>query len=323
MTVVLIDARNALYRFGYTFIGFQSSEGVKTGAIYGLFNVLLRLKKKYPDAKFVMVWDGAGKGWRYNVFPEYKANRKKTKSPEVLAVLEQIPTVQRLTNLIGIPQICVPRMEADDIIGLLTVRCLKNKWKPVVYSSDKDFMQLMHMGVKVIRDVDKTNKLAAESARTVRKKFGCEPEFLLRVRAIAGDKSDGIPNPVPGIGPMKAAKLVEAGLDPSSPIPIATLGRSEIEDFPGAAALLQKWGYVHRNYRIMQILTSVNHPELEPADQHFTKLDVTRVALALKAEYKSRGKAAYHKFVTVLQELEMADALASRHQLWRLQRPTP
>lgn len=324
MTVILIDGKNALYRFGYTFMGFQSSEGVKTGAIYGLFNVLLRLKKKYPDAKFVMVWDGAGKGWRYNVFPEYKANRKKTKSPEVLAVLEQIPTVQRLTNLLGIPAICVPRMEADDIIGLLAVRCLKNDWKPVVYSSDKDFMQLMHMGVKVIRDVDKTNKLAAESIRTVKAKFGCTPEFILKIRAIAGDKSDGIPNPVPGIGPMKAARIVEAGVDPSQsdfhghyrPQGVAAILGPMIE------SLHQEWDSVHRNYRIMSILTSVHHPEVGAADRHFLRLDLSRVMRELKAAYKSRGKVALRKFVSVLQELEMTDALASRHELWRLQRPT-
>ncbi len=312
MTVVLIDAKNALYRFGYSFAGLQSSSGVKTGAIFGLFQVLLRLKKKYPDARFVMVWDGPGKGWRYKLFPQYKGNRKKEKSPEIMAVLEQIPTVERLTELIGIPQICIPRMEADDIIGLLAMRCLKRGWKPVVYSSDKDFMQLMHRGVKVIRDVDKTNKLAPESERSVMAKFGCSPEMVLQVRAIAGDKSDGIPNPVPGIGPKKASKLIEAGLCPSD----------EVNTLPikGAEELQAKWEHVHRNYRIMSILTSTRH-ELEPEDGLTTRLGVLRVVMALRGRCKP-SKVRYRQFVAVLQELEMADALASRHELWRLQRYT-
>ena len=84
MTLILIDAKNAVYRFGYAMSRLHSSEGVPTGAIYGFLNMLLRLKKKYPDGRFIIAWDGQGykqNGWRRKIFPGYKASRGGGKSP--------------------------------------------------------------------------------------------------------------------------------------------------------------------------------------------------------------------------------------------------
>ena len=60
MRLVIIDAKNALFRFGYAHLTLQASDGRPTGAVYGILGLLLRLKEKYPDARFVMAWDGKG-----------------------------------------------------------------------------------------------------------------------------------------------------------------------------------------------------------------------------------------------------------------------
>lgn len=315
MTVVLVDAKNALFRFGFAYAALQAVDGTKTGAIYGLLNCLLRLKKKYKDAKFVMVWDGEGKGWRYKLFPAYKGNRKKGVGLpiEVAEILNQIDLVKELTAQLGILQVEVPRLEADDLIALLAVRCLQQEITPVVYSSDKDFMQLMRRGVVVIRDVDKKNKLAPESTRTVEAKFGCSLKDILKVRAIAGDTSDGIPNPVRGIGAKTAAKLIAAGLDPSS----GCMSPAQVEVAP--VKLVEVWGSVHVNYQIMRLVTSPKSERLSPGQRRTVKGILAEVISRVQGPRLYRGHDTYQKFIAALAGLEMVDALDRRYELWRLQ----
>jgi DNA polymerase-1 len=291
--VILIDARNALYRFGFVNRTLQSSKGVKTGAVYGLLNCLLRLKRKYRDSWFVMVWDGTGKTWRHELFPGYKGNRPGTKSPEVLAVLEQIPIVKELTTMLGVPQVEVDNMEADDAIGILATQCVRQNWTPVVYSSDKDFLQLMPKGVLVIRDVDKTNRLLPETERTVYQMFGCYSANVLKVRALCGDPSDGIPNIKRGIGIKTAVKLINAGFDPSLPPPP---GDKEKE-------------IAYRNYKLMQIATEKGNLLHKAVGEVFrTRRDLRHSLRDVTAR---------------LGELDMVTALENRHELWKLQNCSP
>jgi DNA polymerase-1 len=309
MKVILIDANNCCYRYGYTHLGLQSSEGVKTGAIYGLINALLRLKKRYPDAKFVCAWDGLGKCWRYGLFPEYKANRRKKKdTPEKKAIKEQFPVVEQMTRQLGIPQVKIDCMEADDMIGLLAMWCIKKGWQPIIYSSDQDFMQLMRKGVWVIRGVDKNDKLAVETVASVKKKFGCKPSQLLKVRALAGDKSDGIPNPVRGLGTKTATKLINAGIDPSkAAVPIGC------PDKLGCA-----WSIAVRNYRIMKIITSVDSENLYPEETvNAVTSALRRVMYALRRE--ATPKEGYLQMLTALRGLELERAIENRSLLARLQ----
>jgi 5'-3' exonuclease len=313
MHVILLDANNLMYRFGYAHMGLQSSDGVKTGAIHGLINCLLRLKRRYPDSRFVLVWDGAGKCWRYDIFPEYKGNRKGD-TPEKRAIKEQFPVVEKMTRQLGIPQVRVDNMEADDMIGLLAMRCIKRGWQPIIYSGDQDFMQLMRRGVWVIRGVDKNDKLAVETVASVKRKFGCKPSQLLKVRALAGDSSDGIPNPVRGLGPKTATKLVNAGIDPHTRH-VIQVGCPE--------ALKNAWDAAVRNYTIMKIITRDDSEYLYPEE---TVEAVTAVLRSTMGELgRGPGKDAkkgYHQMLAALRELELEQAIGNRASLARLQHLT-
>lgn len=298
MTLVIVDGSNALYRFGFAHLNLRARDGTATGAVYGILGLLPRLKKLYPDAIFVMVWEGAGKSWRHRFWDGYKANRPKQKSEDAKIVLSQKPMVEEICGMMGIPQLSVPEMEADDLIGLVAFALCK-KHPVIVYSSDKDFLQLMNFGIRVIRDVKKEKKLDVETERTIEQDFGCCSGDVLMVRAIAGDKSDGIPNPVYGIGPKKAAGYLRTGEWPES--------------------LITNWQTVQRNYRLMRILTSVRSRELSGQQQMEVHGCIAKVMdLAMARRCPSCG--GYEQWIRLLGQYDLQEALEDRQVLWRIQK---
>lgn len=322
MHVILIDAKNAMFRFGFVHPRLTAPSGELTGAVYGLTGLLPRLKKKYPESRFVMVWDGEGPTWRHSYWEGYKANRKPSTDPTFESVrkgvLRQIPGVKKTTALLGIPQLEVPGVEADDLIGILAMSCLAQKCVPVIYSSDKDFLQLMHMGVTVIRcGVD------PETPQSVFERFGCKPEDVLKVRALAGDSSDGIPPACKGVGEKTAAKYVAAGIDPSSTSlcaarEYAAMTKDEGVYLKASSKLTLRWADVRRNYHLMRIATCFNEPHLRPQGAVIGQCGYAVTTLVREAP--KRIPANYRTFLAGLSEWNLREALEERDTLWHIQK---
>lgn len=300
MTVIFIDGRNCLYRFGYAMKNLATEDGTKTGAIHGLLSCLLRLKARYEHARFVVVWDGKHyrANWRSKIWDGYKANRNKAQSPEVQEVLMQFGAIRRAFDLLGIVQASLDEVECDDLIGVLSAKCLELEWEPVIYSSDKDFLQLMASGVKVIRDVKKPSKLKPEDAMSVLELYQCPVKDVLKVRAICGDGSDGIPGVEKGVGAVRASELV-------AKVSWERICRSN--------------PLVTRNYRLMKIICAVDDPELPTEHKLALTQELGRVTGLLKGTIKAaRGSRDRMTFLSLLAELELNELLGRRDELWSL-----
>ena len=217
--------------------------------------------------------------------------------------------------MMGVAQVQVPEVEADDVIGILCQSCVLSKWTPVVYSSDKDFMQLICRGAVVIRDVDKLRKLKPENKKSVFKKFGCSHEDVIKVRAISGDASDGIPNAVRGIGPKTAVKILELGIDPTKPrtcvVPIGTPAKHP------AWKMVEAWEQVHRNYRLMRIPSSYQDAVFSTVKQR--ELGSLLVPLLTSLSIRQRkGWDRYVQFIQTLAKLDLYEAMDERVRLWSM-----
>ena len=239
MTTILIDANNLLFRYGYALKAMRTTDGQYTGAVYGVLQCMLRLKRRYPDAFFVVVWDGEGPTWRHELFPAYKAGRQHDDFKA--KVIEQRAILEKIVALIGVPSVRIQGYEADDVIGTLA-RWARDE-HPVIVSGDKDFLQLLRWGVTVISD---TKTLKPETARSVQEKFGCGPANLLKVRTVAGDASDGIPGPVERVGTVRAAKEIEAHAQEYD-----FMRDDPPECCPETWRAV--WGDLMRNYKLMRI----------------------------------------------------------------------
>lgn len=65
--LVLVDAKNMVFRHHWTHKDLRDEDGKPTSVLYGFLNGLLSLSNKMPDARFVFVWDGEGRTWRHDL----------------------------------------------------------------------------------------------------------------------------------------------------------------------------------------------------------------------------------------------------------------
>ena len=74
-TLLLVDGSSFLYRAFHAMPDLRNRHGEPTGAIYGVINMLRKLRSDYPADYSACVFDAKGKTFRDDWYPEYKANR--------------------------------------------------------------------------------------------------------------------------------------------------------------------------------------------------------------------------------------------------------
>lgn len=197
---ILIDAKNYAWKVWYT-NRFLAVDGVSTGILYGMLVGLLTWSSRF-GGKPIVVWDG-GRGWRGDVYPDYKGKRNADPNDResVNAAQQQL---QVLFSKIGMRQVHLPPQEADDVIAYL-VQTLAGK--KVIISSDKDFYQLLSADVQIC------NGDLIMNASMVLDQFGVTPKQWVFYRALTGDTSDNIAG-VGDVGPVKARALVNECQEP-------------------------------------------------------------------------------------------------------------
>jgi len=173
---------------------------VPTGALYVLSRMLMRLEEDNQPRRMAVVFDSqAGKNFRAQMFPDYKAHRKE--APEELSV--QMEYFPKIVHGLGWPCLAVPGVESDDVIATLVALARKKGWEVVIYSADKDIMQLIGDGVTMIDALHQKTYTRDE----VVKKMGVPPEQIPDFLALVGDTSDNIPG-LKGCGDKTAATLL-------------------------------------------------------------------------------------------------------------------
>ena len=88
----------------------RNREGHPTGAMYGVLNMLRRLRQDYPADYSLCVFDAKGKTFRDDWYPEYKANRPSM--PADLAL--QVEPLQQAIAANGWNILAQEGVEADD-----------------------------------------------------------------------------------------------------------------------------------------------------------------------------------------------------------------
>jgi DNA polymerase-1 len=179
----------------------STSEGMPTGALYVFSRMLLRLEEDNQPKRIAVVFDHkGGRNFRAEMYADYKAHRKE--APEELSV--QMEYFPKIVNGLGWPCLAVPGVEADDVIATLVERAKEKGWEVVIYSADKDIMQLIGDHVTMIDALHQKTYTREE----VMKKMGVPPEKIPDFLALVGDTSDNIPG-IKGVGDKTAAGLLE------------------------------------------------------------------------------------------------------------------
>ena len=198
--LILIDGSAYIFRAYYALPPMSRADGTPVNAVFGFTNMLVKLIEDYSQEKLVVIFDAARENFRNKIYPAYKANRGET--PEDL--IPQFELIKNCVKAFNIPQLELEGYEADDIIATYTNLAQKNHIHSLIISSDKDLMQLVNEKVEML-DPMKNKHIGVNE---VIEKFGVEPEKVIQIQALTGDRVDNIPG-APGIGPKTALELIK------------------------------------------------------------------------------------------------------------------
>ncbi|MDY6399730.1 MAG: DNA polymerase [Synergistales bacterium] len=202
-TFLIIDGHGLAYR-GYYAIkaNLSAPDGTPTRMLVGAMNALFKVQKEiHPDCT-VIVFDAAGKTFRHELLPDYKAKREKT--PDDFRI--QLPILKDLLKFSGYKIISRESVEADDVIASLAKHIQNKGHHAVIFTSDKDLFQLLGTGVTMLRPVSKGN-VEIYDVSTFAEEYKFMPSSMADFLAIAGDSVDNIKG-VEGIGDDGAKKLL-------------------------------------------------------------------------------------------------------------------
>ena len=206
--IYLIDGSGYMFRAYYAMMRqrLSNSKGAPTGATLAFARMLLNVIRDRSPEYVAVAFDRPEPTFRHDLYPAYKANRDA--APEDL--VEQIPYMHRVIEVLRIPLLVQPGAEADDIIGTLAARAEAEGYEVVLVTADKDFAQLVSENVRIWDPMKDEEMGPAE----IEAKWGVPPEKFVEVQALMGDTADNIPG-VPGIGEKTAVALIRqfGGLD--------------------------------------------------------------------------------------------------------------
>ncbi|CAN0626780.1 DNA polymerase I [Burkholderia multivorans] len=196
-TLLLVDGSSYLYRAYHAMPDLRGPGGEPTGALYGIINMLRRMRKEVSAEYSACVFDAKGKTFRDDLYPEYKAQRPSM--PADLAL--QIEPIHAAVRALGWPLLMVEGVEADDVIGTLAREGERRGMKVIVSTGDKDLAQLVTGHVTLINTM--TNETLDRDG--VIAKFGVPPELIVDYLTLIGDTVDNVPG-VEKCGPKTAVK---------------------------------------------------------------------------------------------------------------------
>jgi len=215
-------------------------DGRPTGVLFGVMNQINKIRRLFPsNSALVFAWDSIV-SLRREIFPEYKAARKKTNTPEELKLKEEFFQQMNILR----PKVMEPMgfiyhierrgYEADDGIASLVEwgHARPRIGKIWIVSADNDLFQLLDRAT-----LYRPNKQRNYTMMDLYKEYGLTPEGWAMATAIAGTHN-GVPG-VESVGIKTAAAYVSG--DRVSPAK-----RHAIEE-------AEKNGLVRRNLRLIKL----------------------------------------------------------------------
>lgn len=200
--IYIIDASGFIYRSYFAIRQMTNAKGESTNALFGFIRSVIKLIKDFSPTHLVAVFDGPHNcKKRVEIYSDYKAHRREMPGD----LLYQIRWAQQYCQLIGIPELMIPEVEADDTIGSVAQWAAAQGATAYMCTSDKDMCQLVTDHILVL-NTHKDNLILTPVE--VESQFGVKPSQIIDYLSITGDASDNVPG-IPGFGPKTAADLLK------------------------------------------------------------------------------------------------------------------
>lgn len=209
MKLYVVDGNSLLFRAYYatSFTGniMRRKDGFPTNAIFGFSNMMFKIVSTLEDDDLLFVsFDYGKKTFRSELLESYKAQRK----PIEEDLKAQLPVARELLKAMNIKYYEVEGYEGDDIAGTIAKMGSKAKIETIVYTSDKDYLQLIDDHITISMLKKGLSEMEIMNETTLYEKMGLTPLQVIDYKGLMGDPSDNLKG-IPGVGEKTAIKLIQ------------------------------------------------------------------------------------------------------------------
>ena len=204
--VLIIDGMNTFIR-SFAAIPTMDDNGNHIGGITGFLRSIAYAIRQVNPTRVYVIFDGkGGSKRRRDIYPEYKAGRKPVtrlnraydmttaQDERDLMKRELVISAKSLMNL-PITTITLDHVEADDIMAYIATHTAEQGGESIIYSTDKDFLQLVNDNITIWHPMKKKTY----TAEIILEEHSIHPNNFLLYRSLIGDNSDNISG-IKGIG---------------------------------------------------------------------------------------------------------------------------
>jgi DNA polymerase-1 len=178
----------------------SAPDGRPTNAVFGVTRALMNLYDRGADY-LIATLDHKEPTFREKIAPDYKAHR----DPPPDDLVTQEPMIQQVMEAMGVPFLCAPGYEADDIMATVSTEAAARGLDVFLCTSDKDCRQLVTDKIRMM-NLRKDGEIL--DAAGILADWGVRPDQVTDFQALVGDSTDNITG-VKGVGPKTAAKWIQ------------------------------------------------------------------------------------------------------------------
>ena len=260
--VLIVDALNTFMR-SYAAIPTLDDDGNHIGGMAGFMKSLGFAIRNFKPTRVVLVFDGKGGSQRRRkIYKEYKANRKPptrlnrqydmtTDEQERENMKWQLVSLVEMVECLPVSILALDNIEADDTIAYMSELVTKNGGTSIIYSTDKDFMQMVNENVKVYNPVKKKTF----DIDVILETYGVHPDNFVFFRSLLGDKSDNIDG-IKGAGEKTLLKYIPEFADPTVEVNLDLIEQkyADAKKKPKVIeTILDNSNIVNRNLQLMNL----------------------------------------------------------------------
>jgi DNA polymerase-1 len=266
-TYLLVDGHSLAFRawFALQDAAMTTSGGQETTVVYGFVSMVTRMLGDWRPDGLAVVFDRPEPTFRDEIVTTYKAGR--AAAPDTFHA--QVDLVRRFVELLRVPVIEVPGVEADDVIATLAASLSEAGEDVIIVTGDRDTYQLVKdPHVRVLYNRRGVTDYVLYDEAGIRERTGVDPAHYAFLASLRGDPSDNLPG-VPGVGEKTAAKLVNTYGD------VGTLYAHLADLTPKLrASLAECEAQVRQNLAVIPLLRDVEVDLELPGDLRLGRADV-------------------------------------------------
>ena len=304
--VLIIDGMNTFIR-SFAAIPTMDENGNHIGGVTGFLKSVGYVTRKFKPSRVYVIFDGkGGSKRRRDIYPDYKLGRKPltrlnrtydmtTEKDEQDLMRYELVIVAKALMKLPITTITLDHVEADDIISYIAQHVGENGGESIIYSTDKDFLQLVGDDIKVWNPVRKKTYIP----EIVVEDYEIHPNNFLLYRALTGDTSDNLPG-IKGLGMKTLLKIVPEFVTEQPLTFDDVIDAAENSKLKVASRIVDEQESIKRNIKLMslrsvmisdnnkmKILNKINRPQLSLHKYDLTKLLIETNILPAMQNYDS------------------------------------